>query len=252
MYQVSELDLLAIGILFFSAILGGLIRRLSGFGGALIMSPLLMWFFPVPFFIPIVMSAELLGGLWLSTQWKVNKEDIPSLYRMWILAAVLLPLGIFLGEAVPITVLKVTTGIVVIAFSIFLLIRVNLAIKLSAFRDFLAGGLSGLLLGSCGIGGPPVALYLNASGLQFERSRALLSQFVSGVCLLAIVAASLLGGGIAWLPWLLFALPAYFFGMYLAKALLQRRELSASFIKKFCLYLLIVNAAFNLAVLAVL
>jgi hypothetical protein len=171
---------------------------------------------------------------------------------MWILAAVLLPLGIFLGEAVPITVLKVTTGIVVIAFSIFLLVRVNLAIKLSAFRDFLAGGLSGLLLGSCGIGGPPVALYLNASGLQFERSRALLSQFVSGVCLLAIAAASLLGGGIAWLPWLLFALPAYFFGMYLAKALLQRRELSASFIKKFCLYLLIVNAAFNLAVLAVL
>jgi uncharacterized membrane protein YfcA len=249
---VSGLDLLAIGILFFSAILGGLIRRLSGFGGALIMSPLLMWFFPVPFFIPIVMSAELLGGLWLSTQWKVNKEDIPSLYRMWILAAVLLPLGIFLGEAVPITVLKVTTAIVVIAFSIFLLIRVNLAIKLSAFRDFLTGGLSGLLLGSCGIGGPPVALYLNASGLQFERSRALLSQFVSGVCLLAIVAASLLGGGIAWLPWLLFALPAYFFGMYLAKALLQRRELSASFIKKFCLYLLIVNAAFNLAVLAVL
>jgi uncharacterized membrane protein YfcA len=249
---VIEFSWITACILLFSAALGGLIRRLSGFGGALIMSPLLMWFFPVPFFIPIVMSAELLGGLWLSTQWKVNKEDIPSLYRMWILAAVLLPLGIFLGEAVPITVLKVTTGIVVIAFSIFLLIRVNLAIKLSAFRDFLAGGLSGLLLGSCGIGGPPVALYLNASGLQFERSRALLSQFVSGVCLLAIVAASLLGGGIAWLPWLLFALPAYFFGMYLAKALLQRRELSASFIKKFCLYLLIVNAAFNLAVLAVL
>jgi uncharacterized membrane protein YfcA len=216
------------------------------------MSPLLMWFFPVPFFIPIVMSAELLGGMWLFTQWKVNKEDIPSLYRMWVLAAILLPFGIFLGEAVPITALKITTGIVVIAFSIFLLVRVNLAIKLSAFRDSLAGALSGILLGSCGIGGPPVALYLNASGLQFERSRALLSQFVSGVCLLAIVAASLMGGGIAWLPWLIFALPAYLFGMFLAKILLQRRELSAGAIKKFCLYLLIVNAAFNLVVLALL
>lgn len=247
-----EFSWIAAGILLFSAALGGLVRRLSGFGGALIMSPLLMWFFPVPFFIPIVMSAELLGGMWLFTQWKVNKEDIPSLYRMWVLAAILLPFGIFLGEAVPITALKITTGIVVIAFSIFLLIRVNLAIKLSAFRDSLAGALSGLLLGSCGIGGPPVALYLNASGLQFERSRALLSQFVSGVCLLAIVAASLLGGGIAWLPWLLFALPAYFFGMFLAKVLLQRRELSAGAIKKFCLYLLIVNAAFNLGVLALL
>ena len=239
-------------ILVFSAALGGLVRRLSGFGGALIMSPLLMWFFPVPFFIPIVMSAELLGGMWLFTQWKVNKEDIPSLYRMLALAAILLPVGIFLGETIPLTVLKITTGIVVIGFSAFLLIRVNLAIKLSAFRDSLAGALSGILLGSCGIGGPPVALYLNASGLQFERSRALLSQFVSGVCLLAIVAASLLGGGIAWLPWLLFALPAYLFGMFLAKILLQRRELSASFIKQFCLYLLIVNAAFNLLVLALL
>ena len=197
------------------------------------MSPLLMWFFPVPFFIPIVMSAELLGGMWLFTQWKVNKEDIPSLYRMLALAAILLPVGIFLGETIPLTVLKITTGIVVIGFSAFLLIRVNLAIQLSAFRDSLAGALSGILLGSCGIGGPPVALYLNASGLQFERSRALLSQFVSGVCLLAIVAASLLGGGIAWLPWLLFALPAYVFGMFLAKILLQRRELSASFIKQF-------------------
>jgi len=249
---VIEFSWIAASILLFSAALGGLVRRLSGFGGALIMSPLLMWFFPVPFFIPIVMSAELLCGMWLFTQWKVNKEDIPSLYRMWVLAAILLPFGIFLGEAVPITVLKITTGIVVIAFSIFLLVRVNLAIKLSAFRDSLAGALSGLLLGSCGIGGPPVALYLNASGLEFERSRALLSQFVSGVCLLAIVAASLLGGGIAWLPWLLFALPAYFFGMFLAKVLLQRRELSAGAIKKFCLYLLIVNAAFNLAVLALL
>jgi len=249
---VIEFSWIAAGILLFSAALGGLVRRLSGFGGALIMSPLLMWFFPVPFFIPIVMSAELLGGMWLFTQWKVNKEDIPSLYRMWILAAILLPVGIFLGEAVPLTILKITTGVVVIAFSTFLLIRVNLAIKLSAFRDSLAGALSGILLGSCGIGGPPVALYLNASGLEFERSRALLSQFVSGVCLLAIVAASLLGGGVAWLPWLLFALPAYFFGMFLAKILLQRRELSAGAIKKFCLYLLIVNAAFNLGVLALL
>jgi uncharacterized membrane protein YfcA len=249
---VIDFSWITVCILVFSAALGGLVRRLSGFGGALIMSPLLMWFFPVPFFIPIVMSAELLGGMWLFTQWKVNKEDIPSLYRMLAFAAILLPVGIFLGETIPLTVLKITTGIVVIGFSAFLLIRVNLAIKLSAFRDSLAGALSGILLGSCGIGGPPVALYLNASGLQFERSRALLSQFVSGVCLLAIVAASLLGGGIAWLPWLLFALPAYVFGMFLAKILLQRRELSASFIKQFCLYLLIVNAAFNLLVLALL
>ena len=106
-----EFSWITASILLFSAALGGLIRRLSGFGGALIMSPLLMWFFPVPFFIPIVMSAELLGGMWLFTQWKVNKEDIPSLYRMLALAALLLPFGIFLGEGEISTVTKLeSTG----------------------------------------------------------------------------------------------------------------------------------------------
>ena len=245
------LDWSSFGILFFSAILGGLIRRLSGFGGALIMSPLLMWVFPIPFFIPIVVSAELLGGVWLSKQWKVHREDKPRLYRMWVLAALLLPIGIILGELISIDVLKMVTSLVVIIFSTYLLARPHFELSLTSVRDAFSGALSGLLLGSCGIGGPPVALYLNSSALKFERSRALLSQFVSGVCLMAIIAASLLGGGVAWLPWLLLALPAYVLGMVLAWRLLQWRDLSAEVIKKLCLFLLIGNAMFNLVIMMV-
>lgn len=246
---MSAFDWASLGILFFSATMGGLVRRLSGFGGALIMSPLLMWVFPIPFFIPIVVTAELLGGVWLSRQWKVHYEDKPRLYRMWVLAALLLPIGIILGERISIDLLRVTTSLIVIFFSTYLLARPHFVLRLTSARDGISGAISGLLLGSCGIGGPPVALYLNSSPLKFDRSRALLSQFVSGVCFMAIVTASLLGGGIAWLPWLLLALPAYILGMVLGWRLLEWRNLSAEAIKKLCLFLLIANAVFNLSII---
>jgi uncharacterized membrane protein YfcA len=246
----SSVDWLSVGILIFSATLGGLIRRLSGFGGALIMSPLLMRVFPVPFFIPIVMTTELLGGLWLSRQWKVSVQDKPRIYRMWLIAALALPLGIFLSELVVISTLKVISSTVIILFSVYLLARPHFKFELSKAGDITASSLAGLLLGSCGIGGPPVALYFNSSSMQFERARGLLSQFVSGICFFAIITASMMGGGLGWIQWLLLAIPVYFLGMYLGTRLLRWRDLSARAIKTICLYILIVNALFNLLIMA--
>ena len=58
-------NLLVVTLIVFASVFGGCIRRLSGFGGALIMTPLFMWIFPVPFLIPIVLSAEIFGGVLL-------------------------------------------------------------------------------------------------------------------------------------------------------------------------------------------
>jgi len=80
-------------------------------------------------------------------------------------------------------------------FANYLLLKPHIQLNASKFLDGLAGGLSGLLLGSCGIGGPPAALYLNSTNQEFERTRSMLSQFVSGISVFAIAAASLMGGG---------------------------------------------------------
>nr|WP_302480392.1 sulfite exporter TauE/SafE family protein [Polynucleobacter antarcticus] len=235
----------------FASVFGGWIRRLSGFGGALIMSPLLMWVFPLPFLIPIVMSAEIFGGILLSRHWKVHSDDRPRLWRMLFFAGVLLPLGLWLGSFAPIWLIKAFTSVLVLLFASYLLLRPHFRIAISKLFDGFAGGLSGLLLGSCGIGGPPAALYLNATDHPFERTRALLSQFISGISVCAIVAASLIGGSVGWLTYLFAAIPAYWVGMEMASYLLKRHDLSHEAIRRLCLILLIGNSGFNLLLLLI-
>ncbi len=249
--MISE-NLVAIFLLIFAAFFGGFIRRLSGFGGALIMTPVLMWVFPIPFLIPIVMCAEVFGGALLSRHWKIHLEDRSRLWLMLFCSAVLLPFGIWVGRFIPLEFLKTATSTVILFFASYLLLNPHIRLNSSRLLDGLAGGLSGLLLGSCGIGGPPAALYLNSTHQSFDRSRALLSQFVSGISVFAIIAASLMGGGIDWLALVLIAIPAYWFGMRVAKRVLDAHAVSDDALKRLCLMLLIGNAALNLLILFIL
>lgn len=245
-------DLAAIGILLFAAVFGGFIRRLSGFGGALIMTPLLMWVFPIPFLIPMVMCCEIFGGVLLSRQWKVHVEDRSRLWLMLFFSAIFLPLGIWLGRFIPIVALKTATSSVILFFASYLLLQPHVRLNSSFTLDGFAGGLSGLLLGACGIGGPPAALYLNSTAQAFDRTRSLLSHFVSGISVFAILATSLMGGGLDWIPYLFIAIPAYWMGLRIAQRVLQAHTVSDGALKRLCLGILIVNAALNLAILLIL
>ena len=213
------------------------------------MSPLLMWVFPIPFLIPIVMSAELSGGLLLLRQWQVHSEDRLRLWRMLFFSAVFLPIGIWIERFIPVSALKISTSAVVMFFAVYLMLKPHFRLVPSRVLDSLTGSLSGLLLGSCGIGGPPAALYLNATEQAFDRARSLLSQFVSGISLFAIVAASLMGGGVRWLSYLPIVIPAYFLGIKLAEFILRHRVIPDISIKRVCLGILIGNAGFNLLLL---
>lgn len=240
---------LSISLLFFAAVFGGFIRRLSGFGGALIMTPLLMWVFPIPFLIPIVMCAEIFGGILLSRQWKIHNEDRSRLWQMLLFAGIFLPFGVCLAWYIPPIALKIATSAIVLFFASYLLLKPNVRFNSSSILDGFAAGLSGLLLGSCGIGGPPAALYLNATKQAFDRTRSLLSQFVSGISVFAIIATSLMGGGLDWLPYLLLAIPSYCLGLSIARSVLGMHAVSDSALKRLCLLMLIANAAFNLVFL---
>ncbi len=244
-------NLTAISLLLFAAVFGGFIRRLSGFGGALIMTPLLMWVFPIPFLIPIVMCSEVFGGALLSRQWKVHQLDRSRLWLMLFFSAVFLPLGIWLGRFIPLVMLKTATSAIILFFASYLLLKPLVELNSSRVFDGLAGSLSGLLLGACGIGGPPAALYLNSTNQSFDRTRSLLSHFVSGISVFAIVAASLMGGGIEWLNYLVLAIPAYWLGLRLAQRILGIHAVSDRALKRLCLMILIANAAFNLLFLLI-
>ena len=215
------------------------------------MTPLLMWVFPIPLLIPIVMCAEIFGGVLLSRQWKIHQEDRSRLWSMLLFAGIFLPLGIWLGGRIPPIALKIATSAIVLFFASYLLLKPHVQFISSRMLDGFAAGLSGLLLGSCGIGGPPAALYLNATNQAFDRTRSLLSQFVSGISIFAIIATSLMGGGLDWLPYLLLAIPAYWLGLRIAKGVLGMHAVSDNALKRLCLLILIANATFNLVFLLI-
>jgi len=215
------------------------------------MTPLLMWVFPIPFLIPIVMCSEVFGGVLLSRQWKVHQADPSRLWLMLVFSAASLPLGIWLGRFIPLAILKTATSSVVLFFATYLLIKPHVRVTSSKALHGLAGGLAGLLLGACGIGGPPAALYLNAPNQAFDITRALLSHFVSAISIFAILAASLMGGGLGWLTYLLFAIPAYWLGLRLAQWILGVHAVSDNALKRLCLWLLIANAGLTLLFLLI-
>ncbi len=247
---MTSFDWFAIALLAVSAILGGLFRRLSGFGGAMVMSPLLMGFLPLAVLIPVVMFIELLGGVWLARNWRVAKEDRPRMYRLLLGAAICLPIGIAVSMQFPVQFLKIAASFAVLCFALYFLFQPHVQVALSNLKDTLIGSGAGLLLGSCGFGGPVVALYLNASSLEFSRSRALLSQVTSGMALFAIITASIISSDLTWLPLLLVGLPAFLLGFYIAHRIDQEHLITQAKIKKICLYLLAANAIFNLLVSA--
>ena len=109
------------------------------------MTPLLMWMFPIPFLIPIVMCSEIFGGILLSRQWKVHTQDRLQLWLMLFFAAVFLPIGIWLGRFIPLAMLKFSTSAVVLFFASYLLLKPHVQLNSSRTLDGLAGGLSGLL-----------------------------------------------------------------------------------------------------------
>jgi len=144
------------------------------------------------------------------------------------------------------------TSAVILFFASHLLFKSHIRVAASSVLDGLAGGLSGLLLGSCGIGGPPVALYLNSTNQAFDRTRSLLSQFVLGISVLAIISASSLGGGLDWLVYLVFAIPAYWCGLVIGRRVLEAHTVSDGALKRLCLGFLVINALFNLFLLFIL
>jgi uncharacterized protein len=242
------LDPLTIFLVLTASVVGGGIRRLGGFGGALIMSPVLMWVFPLTSLVILVMLAEIFGGVWLSRNWKVNTQDIPRRNQLLLFAMFALPAGMYLGTKVPVDVMRFVTNLVVATFAIYLFFSAHHRFLLTRGRDRVIGLLCGGLLGSCGIGGPPAVIYLSFSELEFPRARSLLSNFVSAISVGAIILALFVDQTLSWLVWVPIVLGGYAVGLAVAGELARRYTENAKTIKKICLMVLIMNATANITI----
>lgn len=144
--------------------------------------------------IVMVLVLELVGpALIFRKSWQTleTHRDLKSLFLRASLACLLfLPFGLFLQGYLAKDLVTLSMALVVATSSLALLFPTVHRVTVSGKGVALAGGLSGVMLGLTGIGGPPMVLYLLASQLEQRLVGSFLMLYVSLISLLMILVSS--------------------------------------------------------------
>jgi uncharacterized protein len=212
----------ALVVALFSALLAGTVSGLTGFGLALISTPLLLFVYEPR--AVVVITAVLSIFINLAVVWDSWREAD----RRVVLA--LLPpafVGIVAGAEVlrivdPIYI-RLAVGIVVVFSALLLLRDIRLPGAETRWGTVVAGSTSGALSTSTGLAGPPIVLLLASRGLPkrvFRGSSAMYFFVMSVVGLIVLFYRGLFDGGDV--PLMLALVPAAFVGKAIGTAMLGR------------------------------
>ena len=212
----------ALVVALFSALLAGTVSGLTGFGLALISTPLLLFVYEPR--TVVVITAVLSIFINLAVVW----DSWRYADRRVVLA--LLPpacVGIVAGAEVlrivdPIYI-RLAVGIVVVFSALLLLRDIRLPGAETRWGTVVAGSTSGALSASTGLAGPPIVLLLASRGLPkrvFRGSSAMYFFVISVVVLIVLFYRGIFEG--ADVPLMLALVPAAFVGKDIVTAILGR------------------------------
>lgn len=221
------------------AVLNGLIHGYTGFGGALLMVPLLSVLYSPVEAIAMVGVAMLCGSAQLypaAARLAVWRELLPIFAGL----VIFIPLGAYLLFHLDPHLIRRSMGGFIVVFAVILMsgwvYRGPRGIAPSAFVGALAGGITG----ASGVGGPPIALYYLASPHPAETQRA--NIVISVTVMTAVVLTSVaVGGGFSTEVVLrgIFLAPAYLIGVWAGARLFV--AMPKSYFRHAALWLLVVT-----------
>lgn len=151
----------------------GIVRGFTGFGFALAAAPLLVFIFPPILVVPVILLLDMVAGLHASHHAR-HKANMNLVLLLSIPSIIIAPLGaIYLGNLSE-DMARLCIGLIVIIAVPGLLfkLRIKADTKFEKFTAVGAGGLSGLLNGGFGLGGPPIGLFMASTTMLVETMRA--------------------------------------------------------------------------------
>lgn len=165
-------------ILWAAVAAASVVQGMVGFASGLLLTPLLIlagWTLPEAIAINLIAGvAQNLYGLWRlrgAIEW-------PGWLRPNILRFVALPIGVwvltYLDRLDPTVVRQFVGAVILAVVTAFALWRVQPRERLHVGWQYLAMSMSGFFAGLCGIGGPPMVLWLTAQLWPAARARAYL------------------------------------------------------------------------------
>jgi uncharacterized protein len=209
-------------VALFAALLAGTVTGLTGFGLALISTPLLLFVYEPR--TVVVLTVFFSISINIAVVWDSWREA-----RHPLALALLLPsvVGVVLGAEVLRIVdplyIRLAVGVVVVFSALLLLRDVRLPGAETRWGPLVAGSASGALSTSTGLAGPPIVLLLASRGLpkaEFRSTSALYFLAMSGVGLLVLAGRGLIEGGEMRLALVL--VPAAIIGKIVGTAFLRR------------------------------
>ncbi|MBJ3793050.1 sulfite exporter TauE/SafE family protein, partial [Bacillus sp. OA1] len=107
----------------------------------------------------------------ISLIWKIRMDVDFVLLKRFIFGSIVgVPFGILIFISVNINTFKLAVSILLLLLTLLLIC--NVKIRSTQSRDFIVGGLSGLLTTSIGMPGPPLLLYFTGTNTEKEKLRA--------------------------------------------------------------------------------
>ena len=238
--MVSSLAFLALVVS-----LAGLIRGVTGFGGAMLMAPVLSLLLGPIESVVITLALETLAALGIISDAR-GRIRWRLLGLIAIPACLTVPLGAQFLVSVDPAIARRAISAVVVVFSLVMLAGFRYSGAPRPLTSAAVGGLSGLLLGATSVGGPPVILYLLSGPDRSDVTRVNLTVFVTITSLVGLAAVLLsgnahedVGGLVAGL-----AVP-YLAGVWVGGHLFAR--LNDALVRRLALALMLAGGLFGLA-----
>lgn len=235
-------------VALFSALLAGIVTGMTGFGLALISTPLLLFVYePKTVIVLTAIFSIFISGAVVLDSWRSAHARLAL--------ALLLPalVGIVVGAEILRTVdplyIRLAVGVVVVFSALLLLKDVRLPGAGSRWGTLVAGSTSGALSTSTGLAGPPIVLLLAARDLPKHAFRGTSALYFLAMSLVGIVVLSLRGlveGGDLQLAAIL--IPAAIVGKAIGTAALKK--ISENAFRKISLGIVIFTGSLGVATAA--
>lgn len=198
-------------------LVASILQTSTGFGFSIMATPFLLMLFLPQEAIQINIILSLIISI--SLIWKIRMDiDFILLKRLIFGSIVGVPFGIFIS--ININTFKLAISILLLLLTLMLIC--NFKIQSTKSRDFLVGGLSGLLTTSIGMPGPPLLLYFTGTDTKKEKLRATTLAFYLFIYFISLLTQILFTGTnkTIWES-SFYAIPIVFLGLYIGQIIFK-------------------------------
>ena len=206
-------------VLMIIVIVASLLQTSTGYGFSIIGTPFLFLLYPVHMAIQINIILSICLSMFMI--FKIRKEVDYTLFTRLIKGSILgLIAGIFVYLFLDIQLLKMTVGIIILVLTVLLIFQVT--IQRTERKDYVTGGISGMLTTSIGVPGPPLLLYFSGAGIDKTTLRSTTLAYYLFVYFASLM-MQILFGGTNKETWMLsfIAIPALIIGVLLGQWLFK-------------------------------